>query len=523
MNRCSLVIAKIALAITGFAWLPSSVAATVQLTATGNVTSIVNRTGTSNAPPAAIGAPLQLQVVYDAATAPYQTANGYYGGVTSYYLPLGAVLRVAVGSTAFMYSDGTTATTTFNSPGGGCAGYLAYGLMGALSFSNTNATTNPYQVSMGVFVTPPYPTDPPLLRSANLPGSQSDFGVLNPPAGGTWGCPSAQSSFTVSVSSTDWTVSGTIDPNTLKVSPFTEFGWPLASATVQLITQSFATFNDYVLNKYHTGLDIAAAHGDGVFPVATGDVVLIQLNGGRVDPAAPCKYQKSKPSNCADHGDGNTVLIKHTLLDGSIVFTQYQHLDTISEPLLTQCGTPNATTLTAVCAAGTTVTMGTTLLGTVGGTGYGQPAFYGTHLHVEAKKFGTLGTASGEFGYTTSEPSSIGFVDPITLLSATKLLNASVPLKPVSSSQLVLGPGELGSVTYATINSTDTYVTKAFQAVREAPGTTACSAGWYQVQLASATNPVRCDKKGQCFAYQATPKVSLPAVWVCKSAVAPAP
>jgi hypothetical protein len=219
-----------------------------------------------------------------------------------------------------------------------------------------------------------------------------------------------------------------------------DWRWPSKTAGVANIQQDFAHYSAVVSGSYHTGLDIAASAGDRVFPVRAGEVVLIQLNGGLVDPSRPCR-QMSKPSNCADHGFGNTVIVRHGMSARLPLYSQYSHLQDIPIELQQRCGTPSGSTGRTVCTLPVPVDPSTSI-GTVGGTGYGAQGAWPVHLHMEVKGSATLGTAandSGEFGYTKSHPQELGFSDPATLYHARIPQTLFAPVRPVASAPLLMG------------------------------------------------------------------------------------
>jgi murein DD-endopeptidase MepM/ murein hydrolase activator NlpD len=308
---------------------------------------------------------------------------------------------------------------------------------------------------------------------------------------------------------------------------FSHVRWPLRSVGVDAISQDYSTFNDpqVDIRKYHTGFDVSrTSPNESVYPVARGEVTLIQLNGGKVFRGLECKYRKDLPSNCADHGDGNTVILKHDNLSGVTLYSQYQHLASISDDLKTKCGTPDPLTLRTICSPGVFVNT-TEFLGVVGGTGFGLPDKWPTHLHFEIKTIGTLETnvnGKPEFGYTSLDPSSIGFVDPVILLGAVKPLNAGATVKPLPGYTLHVGPGELDRAEYTAIGSSDVYLDRTLYPVRESLGTSLCPGGWYQIQLVPSIDQVDCGNQPRnCFARQGARRPSYPESWICKAGVTP--
>ncbi len=147
--------------------------------------------------------------------------------------------------------------------------------------------------------------------------------------------------------------------------------------------------------------------------------------------ATNCKVTKCPaPKNgCSDHGLGNSVIIEHTLPDQKKVYSLYGHMATFSNQMLD----PNI--------KGTCISKGTQL-GIMGGSGYGKPDCWGTHLHLEIKTAGVLGdplnflTDSKNypqglyFGYTPTDPNLLGYFDPKLFIGPTKVesvIDCTVP------------------------------------------------------------------------------------------------
>lgn len=149
----------------------------------------------------------------------------------------------------------------------------------------------------------------------------------------------------------------------------------------------FASKSCYDKSKYHTAIDLSSGVKAKVMASAPGHVALIQQNYA-------CDRAKG---SCLDHGMGKTVIIEHTLSTGEIVYSMYSHLDRIADGL----------------SVGQCVKSGTDL-GTVGGSGYGSSAYWGIHLHFEIKTNKTLGDPkyNNQFGYTSSDPTSLGYKNP---------------------------------------------------------------------------------------------------------------
>ena len=129
----------------------------------------------------------------------------------------------------------------------------------------------------------------------------------------------------------------------------------------------------------HTGVDLPALPDGQARAVAPGTVVLVQRNGDN------------------DHGLGNVVILAHTLTDGDEIFSLYGHLAQVPAGLNGLC-----------------VPQGT-VLGRIGGTGYGNAEEYAIHLHFELKTAATLGNPSGAgsyWGHTPEPAEQYGFLAP---------------------------------------------------------------------------------------------------------------
>ena len=132
---------------------------------------------------------------------------------------------------------------------------------------------------------------------------------------------------------------------------------------------------------YHTGVDYSPYSGKPfIHASAYGKVVTIQQNGQN------------------DHGMGNTVIIEHILENGGTVYSLYAHLDSIQDSL----------------SMGNYVNKGT-IIGIMGGSGYGNPNYWGVHLHFEIKDGNVLHNPVGGglyWGYTPSSAENYGYHNP---------------------------------------------------------------------------------------------------------------
>jgi hypothetical protein len=266
-------------------------------------------------------------------------------------------------------------------------------------------------------------------------------------------------------------------------------------------------------DAYHTGLDIAETEGSKVYPVASGEIVFIQQNGGLIPGANRC---------CADHGFGNTVIVRHTLQGSSTTYTQYSHLQSIPDELQQACGPIDENTLRRTCSKPIAVNTDT-FIGRVGRTGNGGTP-WGAHLHFEHKLHGYLSGPQGHdaapFGYSKLNPSYLGFLDPSSLLHTISRLPRPMPISVKPGWQLRAGPGASGGLEYQRITSTDGYVSSGLFAIAEtASGSESCTAGWYQVRRVPRMQADICSDSKKCFPMDAELEVSVPDAWLCKSAV----
>jgi hypothetical protein len=306
--------------------------------------------------------------------------------------------------------------------------------------------------------------------------------------------------------------------------------WPVPSTGVDSLTQNFARYSDYKTNFYHSGVDVGSGgQGLEVRPIRSGRVAFIQENGGRLRPDYTCDETRKSPkdvgSNCADHGMGNTVIVEHVLHDGSVVYSQYSHLETIDQVLTTRCGPRDDLTYRRVCA-GELLDIGRSQrLGTVGGSGFGLPARWDIHLHFELKKKPFLGSSSsthdaGEWGYTKDDPELSNYLDPLAAMHSAELFLGSYPAMFLSSSPMRDGPGQFDLVDYPTINTTDAYVGSSLVAVAHSAPTLGCRESWLKLKPARQETPTSCKVKGACFkTSQKASRWETPFAWVCASSV----
>jgi murein DD-endopeptidase MepM/ murein hydrolase activator NlpD len=139
--------------------------------------------------------------------------------------------------------------------------------------------------------------------------------------------------------------------------------------------------------RHHAGIDLTG--GEEIYATAFGKVVKYQSNGEN------------------DHGLGNTLVIQHTLTNGHVVYSLYAHLDSFTDQKMNW------------------VRKGQ-LIGTMGGSGYGDSDYWSIHLHFEMKDSNILHNPIGGnacwyqmcdcydscWGYTPSDADKYGYHDP---------------------------------------------------------------------------------------------------------------
>jgi murein DD-endopeptidase MepM/ murein hydrolase activator NlpD len=138
--------------------------------------------------------------------------------------------------------------------------------------------------------------------------------------------------------------------------------------------------------NYHTGKD------------STGSLQILASGPGivaKITRNVPCNPKKG---NCMDYGLSNSVIIQHFLTDGSTIYTLYAHLSSIKSEL----------------RKGRCVSKGE-VIGKMGGSGYGKPNYWATHLHFEFKMGYVIGAPLAPnkyWGYTPTPPDNWGYRDP---------------------------------------------------------------------------------------------------------------
>jgi murein DD-endopeptidase MepM/ murein hydrolase activator NlpD len=282
--------------------------------------------------------------------------------------------------------------------------------------------------------------------------------------------------------------------------------WPVRAGTRAALGQGFGYLNFRATNSgYHTGIDIEGTRTAEVVAAGDGDVVLIQLMD---DDGAPDCVSTRRPSGCSDHGYGNTVILKHE----SGLFTLYSHLSDISPVILKACGEVDETTERSDCSEGTgySVRQGT-VLGHVGGSGYGRANYWGTHLHFEVKGSSTLGSYAddaSEFGYTILPPTSWGYRDPLLFVDpVVEVPRATVEL--ARSATLLRGPGTSYRALWQVAAGSE------FRVSHTAPASGRCISGWARVVPAQETTRVITDPRAR--------RRGVLAGWLCAGALVEPP
>ena len=298
-----------------------------------------------------------------------------------------------------------------------------------------------------------------------------------------------------------------------------DFRWPIRANLLPPTAQGFAEYGDVSKSKYHTGIDIGVPIGTEVFPVADGEVVLIQ-----------------KLSTTADHGYGNTVIMRHNSATGkSFVYSQYSHLSKIDDSLLDACKQKRRVDeVTLTCIAGVKWTS-EDRIGKSGRSGHGVQEYpkYGEHLHLEIKSFGTLCTSdTGGIvcGYSTTPPWTIGYFDPIVRLNWAHVFPKSVPLIVTGDGVAVRFTPDASSNkrSITILNRTDTSV--PLRGIAWSGGGPPCEiGGWIQVRRVDEPNCAGKLGPSTCFPDTRDPGLKapdeylglIPTAWICASYLSP--
>ena len=256
--------------------------------------------------------------------------------------------------------------------------------------------------------------------------------------------------------------------------------WPVCPDIRLQLGQAYAE-SELVTVDHHAGLDITAGLGTPVLAAGEGHVVLIQENDEGCN--------SNVAGGCADHGFGNTVIVKHELPSG-VLYSQYSHLSSIDERVREACGPLEDKTVE--CEPPVHVSSGT-YLGQVGRTAFGQ-SNETPHLHFELKTaqggagLGTSCDNTTRYGYTTVHPDECGYRDPILELhDVSPVLTALTVAVTESGAGKYLHVGPSARYRYLMDagdpgNARELVSGEEFSIAAVALATPQCSAGWYQVR-----------------------------------------
>jgi murein DD-endopeptidase MepM/ murein hydrolase activator NlpD len=182
------------------------------------------------------------------------------------------------------------------------------------------------------------------------------------------------------------------------------FQWPMDSSDRVDVCYGYYKNCNGIING-HAGIDISPKSDNPnplVRATAFGEICNIIIND--VGCASNCE---GPGKGCNDHGFGNTIIIKHELENGDIVYSLYAHLDSIGDNI--QIG--------GYVNAGEPI-------GVMGASGYGQKKYWvkpckpnnNPHLHFEIKDGNTLlnpsGTCTSCYGYVNGHPDDYGYHNP---------------------------------------------------------------------------------------------------------------
>lgn len=153
----------------------------------------------------------------------------------------------------------------------------------------------------------------------------------------------------------------------------------------------------YVKGKYHSGADYGS----------TGDNSVLASNAGKI---VDFQYMNSN-----DHGMGTAVIIEHHAYDTAgqpvTLYTTYNHLAGLIPGIY----------------RGQTVVKGQKI-GTMGGSGYGNPSYWSKHLHFELKYSPVLSNSWGTgtyYGYMPGDAVNYGYIDTVWAVNSLPAVNAN--------------------------------------------------------------------------------------------------
>jgi murein DD-endopeptidase MepM/ murein hydrolase activator NlpD len=158
------------------------------------------------------------------------------------------------------------------------------------------------------------------------------------------------------------------------------FGAPVSTPPIS--SCGYASSKCARTDRYHTGIDYRRPEA--------GTTAVMATNRGTV-----ARLETMSPD---DQGMGTNVILEHVLESGGKVYSSYSHLASLAPGL----------------KVGARVAKGQ-VLGIMGGSGYGQPSYWGVHLHFEIKAAPVPYSPSGPgtyWGYTPTRPEDFGYRDP---------------------------------------------------------------------------------------------------------------
>lgn len=296
-----------------------------------------------------------------------------------------------------------------------------------------------------------------------------------------------------------------------------EILWPVRSRVPPPVVQGFAEFGDVSKAKYHTGIDLGVPLGTAVFPVADGEVVLIQLL-----------------SVTTDKGFGRTVVMRHGGSGQPALYSQYAHLGEIDTALVEACKPKrNASEVTLVCVAGVKRTT-EDKIGNSGRSGFGLEDKWPPHLHLEFKSFGALCTSDAAglvCGYSTAQPWTIGYLDPVGRLFEARLFPAPMPVIVTAAGVAVrFTPDAEQSKRPITVLEGAGSTVATLRGIAWSGGFPPCEfEGWIQVRRVDEPNCVATSGASTCFPDTRDPDLKppdtylglIPTAWICAKYLSP--
>lgn len=154
--------------------------------------------------------------------------------------------------------------------------------------------------------------------------------------------------------------------------------------------------------RYHTGIDYQK-------PEPGGSLDVVAANRGII--------VRREILNYYDQGMGTNLILEHELETGEKVYSSYSHLASIAEGL----------------EEGDTVEKGQ-VLGIMGGSGNGEPDYWGVHLHFEIKDRPVTHSPRGGtyWGYTPTHPNQFGYYDPDAFIGIVAVKDPTPPPPPLT-------------------------------------------------------------------------------------------